>query len=223
MSKRKSVQSTEQGMRSYYEDRAPVYDRVYAYPERQSDLRFLEEYIPGQFVGREVLEVAAGTGYWSQFIAPAADLLLATDAGQSPLGRIAKRNLDLDIVTKIADAYSLDGFDEYFSGLFAGCWLSHVPKKRLNEFLDTVHQRLTPGALILLLDNSSAQCVRLPLSFTDESGNTYQDRTLDDGSIHRVLKNFPTEEELLDLTRLRGTDHKFISLEHYWLFQYVAN
>jgi len=55
-------------MKEYYKERAPVYDRVYAYPERQDDLRELEEYIPAQFDGREVIEIAAGTGYWTQFI-----------------------------------------------------------------------------------------------------------------------------------------------------------
>ena len=32
--------AAEDAMQRYYQDRAPVYDRVYAYPERQSDLGF---------------------------------------------------------------------------------------------------------------------------------------------------------------------------------------
>ena len=56
-------------MKTYYRERAPVYDRVYTYPERQKDLRFLEDYIAKQFTGLDVLEIAAGTGYWTQFIA----------------------------------------------------------------------------------------------------------------------------------------------------------
>ena len=55
-------------MRSYYKERAPVYDRVYKYPERQTDLRFLESYRPRQFSGLKMIEIAAGTGYWTQFI-----------------------------------------------------------------------------------------------------------------------------------------------------------
>jgi len=64
-------------MKEYYQKRAPVYDRVYAYPERQADLRFLEEYIPEQFSGLDVLEIAAGTGYWTQYIAGQAQSILA--------------------------------------------------------------------------------------------------------------------------------------------------
>lgn len=55
-------------MKAYYQERAPVYDRVYSYPERQGDLRFLEEYILQQFSELRVLEIAAGTGYWTQFL-----------------------------------------------------------------------------------------------------------------------------------------------------------
>ena len=55
-------------LKRYYKDRAPIYDRVYAYPERQDDLRFLEGYISAQFAGLDILEVAAGTGYWTAFL-----------------------------------------------------------------------------------------------------------------------------------------------------------
>ena len=46
-------------MRAYYRERAPVYDRVYAYPERQDDLRWLEAAIPAALADRDVLEIAA--------------------------------------------------------------------------------------------------------------------------------------------------------------------
>jgi len=50
-------------MENYYSERAPVYEAVYQYPERQKELRLLESYIPKQFKGKKLLEIAAGTGY----------------------------------------------------------------------------------------------------------------------------------------------------------------
>ena len=38
-------------IRRYYKERAPIYDRVYSYPERQSDLRFLEDKVAVQLAG----------------------------------------------------------------------------------------------------------------------------------------------------------------------------
>ena len=55
---------------TYYAARAAEYENVYAKPERQSDLARLRETVPAYFVGRRVLEVACGTGYWTRLIAP---------------------------------------------------------------------------------------------------------------------------------------------------------
>ncbi len=210
-------------MKAYYRDRAPIYDRVYFYPERQEDLRFLESYIPQQFVGCSVLEIAAGTGYWTQFIATHANSILATDATKEALDQLQRRNLDNLVSTKIADAYSINEITGKFNGVFSGFWLSHVPKQKLKEFLYSMHQILPSGAIVVFVDNSLAQCVRLPLDYTDEVGNTYQNRELGDGTIHRVLKNFPTEKELLEATSGFGTEHKHMELDNFWLFQYIAN
>ena len=62
-------------MRAYYAARAPYYDAVYLKPERAKDIAFLFDYLPAVFAGRSVLEVACGTGYWTQHIAGTAPLL----------------------------------------------------------------------------------------------------------------------------------------------------
>ena len=49
----------------YYRERALEYDRVYLKPERQGDLYRIREWLSTVFDGRRVIEVAAGTGYWT--------------------------------------------------------------------------------------------------------------------------------------------------------------
>lgn len=217
------MKHSDSGMKSYYRKRAPKYDAVYAYPERQKDLRFLEEYIAKQFTGLDVLEIAAGTGYWTQFIAAQANSILATDVVVESLAQIENRPVSKPVPVKIVDAYSLTEIGKQYNGAFAGLWISHVPKQRLSEFLESLHQVLKSGATVLFVDNSIAQCKRLPLSYTDEIGNTFQDRELEDGSIHRILKNFPTERELNEAIRGLGSKTKFRQLENFWLFQYTLN
>jgi len=214
--------NSDAAMARYYSERAPVYDRVYAYPKRQTDLRFLEPYIAEQFDNREVLEIAAGTGYWSQFIIERANSLLATDANQETLDEISSKQLTAPIATKVADAYRLEGVEGPFTGVFAGLWFSHVPKQRRYEFLHAIHQRIEKGAVVVLLDNSSVQCERHPVTATDNHGNTFQDRQLDDGSVHQVLKNFPEQTELDQLTATLGVEAKYLAMDNFWLYQYVA-
>ena len=72
--------SIESSMQSYYAARAEEYDKVYLKAERQADLRAMERWLPPVFAGAAVLEVACGTGYWTQFIARSAKSILAVDA-----------------------------------------------------------------------------------------------------------------------------------------------
>lgn len=213
---------SDSNLKSYYRERAPIYDRVYTYPERQKDLRFLEDYIAKQFTGLDVLEIAAGTGYWTQFIATEAKSILATDAVIESLTQIEKRSISKPVSIKVVDAYCLTEIHQKFNAAFAGLWLSHVPKQRLPGFLETLHQTLEPRATVLFVDNSTIQCERLPLSYTDEWGNTFQDRELEDGTIHRILKNFPTQAELLKAIGDFASNPKFIQLDNFWLFQYTV-
>ena len=207
-------------MQAYYQARAEVYDRVYCYPERQQDLRILEQIIPTLLGGRKVLEVAAGTGYWTQFIAPVAKSVLATDITPGALIQIKQRQGTDEVVCRQHDAYALRELQQQFDGGFAGLWLSHVPKQKLPAFMRSFHGCLVPGAQVVLLDNSAAQRDRLPISHTDNFGNSFQDRVLDDGSVHCVLKNFPGEAELVALAGKRAWDIHYQLLEYFWLFQY---
>jgi demethylmenaquinone methyltransferase/2-methoxy-6-polyprenyl-1,4-benzoquinol methylase len=215
--------SSDSVIKRYYRERAPVYDRVYGYPERREDLLYLKRHIANQFAGRDVLEVAAGTGYWTQFICRKANSILATDVIVEALAQVKQRDGTDTVSTRLVDAYSLDELNQTYTGAFAGLWFSHVPVERRREWLVSLHRRLDPGAIVVLLDNSLAQCERIPLSYSDERGNTYQDRLTDSGETYRVLKNFPTEKELLEATSQLGRDHRFQVLEHFGVFKYVVD
>jgi demethylmenaquinone methyltransferase/2-methoxy-6-polyprenyl-1,4-benzoquinol methylase len=208
------------GLRDYYAARAPEYDRVYDKPERQSELRLIERWLPTAFAGRHVLEVAAGTGYWTRFIAPQAATLLATDAVPQTLEIARSRVQGGKVSYAVADAFALPAALGQFDAAFAGFWLSHVPRRDIGRFLQSLHARLKPGAKVLLLDNRYVEGSNLPISERDAEGNTYQARRLQNGSTHRVMKNFFGEDELLAMIRgvgCRAVYHQWI---HYWALAY---
>lgn len=207
-------------MKAYYKERAPVYDQVYHYPERQNDLRFLEDYVTQSFAGLDVLEIAAGTGYWTQFISQKAQSVLATDIIREVLERLENRNLPSIVRTKVIDAYSLIDISSQFNGAFAGLWLSHVPKQKLKAFILGLHHHLKAGARVIFIDNSAVQCKRLPITDKDVFDNTYQDRLLENDTIYKVLKNFPTRDELLRLVEGISSEAEYIELDNFWLFTY---
>ena len=55
--------STDTALTHYYAARAREYERIYAKPERQSDLERVKAQLPPLFAGCRVLEIACGTGY----------------------------------------------------------------------------------------------------------------------------------------------------------------
>jgi ubiquinone/menaquinone biosynthesis C-methylase UbiE len=208
-------------MQAYYAQRAPEYDAVYHKPERQAELRELEAWLPAQFERRNVLEVAAGTGYWSQFIEPRAASLTLTDASLETL-EIARNRIFGRAVFVQADAYALHADLGSFNAAFAGFWLSHVPIHRRREFLAGLHRLLMPESVVVLIDNRFVEGSSTPLSERDAEGNTWQIRELADGSHHRVLKNFPGEAELQAMIEGLGEDAVYCQTPHFWTFRYLT-
>ena len=68
-------------------------------------------------------------------------------------------------------------------------------------FIETLHRALAPGAVVVMLDNLYVEGSSTPIAYVYAEGNSFQRRTLDDGSQHDVLKNFPTWEELKSASR----------------------
>ena len=210
-----------QELRAYYASRASYYDEVYKKPERRADIAFLKEYLPLRFAGLTVLEVACGTGYWTQDIARMAARLVATDAMTEPMEFARLRPGVERVEFVMADALSLPSNLGRFEAAFAGLWLSHVPVQDRSRFFASLHERLLPGARVVMIDNSEVQRLEHPIRETDGFGNTYQHRRLKDGSVHRVLKNFPTEEELKEMVGSVAESSAYRKLENFWMFQYV--
>lgn len=210
-------------MAAYYARRAASYEQVYAKPERQADLRLMEAWLAQQFSGRRVLEIACGTGWWTPHGAAHAAHWRATDLNPETMAVARHKTLPAGIVQfQTLDAYTLDGLpvEDHFDAAFAGFWWSHVPLARLPGWLDTLHQRLAPGAHVVMLDNRLVAGSSSPVSRRDEGGNTYQMRPLPDGSRHEVLKNFPTADQAIAALGSRARDAQWMACEHYWVLHY---
>ena len=212
-------------LRAYYAARAAEYDRIYLKPERQADLRQIEAWLPAHFAGRRVLEVACGTGYWTRLIAPVVTHMLALDASPETL-EIARRRVPPErMAFTVGDAYALHECmksGQRFDAAFAGFWWSHLPRARLRDFLQGLHACLEPGARVVFLDNRFVPGSSTPVSEEDAQGDTWQQRRLDDGSTHRVLKNFPTEAQLREAVAGLATDVRITTWGHYWALEYLV-
>jgi demethylmenaquinone methyltransferase/2-methoxy-6-polyprenyl-1,4-benzoquinol methylase len=213
--------SEERELAEYYARRAAEYERIYAKPERQADLAVLRARLAKAFAGRKVLEIACGTGWWTQVIASAAAEVSALDAGEEVLAIARAKDYPSGRVTfSVGEAYALPDLGRRHNALFAGFWWSHVPRTRLDEFLRGAARAVAPGALMVFLDNRYVEGSSTPIARRDVEGNSYQVRTLEDGSTHEVLKNFPTEGELIRNASRHGWGANVELLPYYWLLTY---
>lgn len=211
-------------MKQYYAERAKEHDKVYLKPERQDDIKKLHEYLKYAFNGLNVLEIACGTGYWTKIISETASSIVSTDYNNEVLEIASSRDYQLkNIQFYQDDAYFLPKIKGDYTAAFAGFFWSHIPLNKINEFLNQFHSKLDKGAKIIFIDNSFVQGSSTPISRTDEDGNTYQIRKLDNGKEFEVLKNFPSEEFLKIVLNKYSNSIKIKFLEYYWIAEYILD
>lgn len=202
----------------YYSRRAAEYERIYDKPERQHELEWLRHRVPELFRDRTVLEVACGTGYWTQFIAREARHVYACDINEAVLDIAREKPIARGRATFMrGDAITLEGVPGGCDAAFAGFWWSHVKKSELAKFVTNLASKLEPGALVAMLDNTYAEGSSTPISRRDAEGNTYQMRALANGEQYEVLKNFPTAAELAQAVGPVARAAHLETLTYYWL------
>ncbi len=202
----------------YYRERAAEYDAVYDKPERQEDLARLRGQLPPLVAGLRVLEIAAGTGYWTGVLSRSAAAITATDLSAETLELARAREYGGAAVTfRLADAYALGDVPGEFAAAFAGFFWSHVLRADLPRFLAGLSERLGSGAKLIVVDNRYVPGSNHPVSRTTEAGDTYQRRTLNDGRSYEIVKNFPGREQFTADVAGVADDVRWTELPYYWL------
>jgi SAM-dependent methyltransferase len=208
-------------MQAYYARRAAEYDRIYDKPERQADLARLKVILSDHFSGIAVLEIACGTGYWTQIIAGTARAILATDYNREMLKMAGPRDYgDCRVRFEIADAYDLSQITRPQEAAFAGFLWSHIPINRRPDLISALHACLAEGAPVVWIDNRYVAGSSTPIARRDEDGNTYQVRPMADGSRHEIVKNYPGEADLRADFAPRADNIAIQLFQYYWLLSY---
>jgi ubiquinone/menaquinone biosynthesis C-methylase UbiE len=194
-------------MQAYYAARAPEYDDWYLRVGRYSrgpvhDLAWNAEldqatmWLDGLALGGEIVELAAGTGWWSTLLAGKGSLSIY-DASDEPLERARARLVahGLRAHIHVRDAWAEP--DRMVDTLFCGFWLSHVPRARLDEFLAIARRWLKPGGRFAFIDSRpdpQSGAIDQPVA----AGGEVSHRRLADGREFDVIKVYWQPAELED-------------------------
>jgi len=206
-------------LKSYYNERAKEYDKVYLNPDEQEDLQTATQIFQKIFSDKSVIEFACGTGYWTEQISKTAASIFATDINQSVIDIAKSRQFMNNVTFEVADMYNL-AIDQKFDTAFGGFIWSHILLQELDKFLEKISGLVIPGGILVFIDSNPVEGTlhdKKQITKTDDEGNTYQTRILDNGLPHMVLKNFPTKDFILRKLSRIATGIEYISLNHYWV------
>jgi len=210
-------------IREYYGKRAHEYEKIYHRddPVRQAELAEISRLMEELFFGLDVLEVACGTGYWTERIAKSARSITAVDLSEEALKIARKKDITGAKVRFIqGDAYNLKEIDGEFNAGCSNFWFSHIPKARIGEFLDQFHERLGKDSVVFFADNTYVEGVGGKLIRKENDENTYKLRVLDNGTPYEIIKNYYDESELRSILEPRSKGLKIHVGECFWWLRY---
>lgn len=137
----------------YYRARAREYDATSGFDRsaRGALTTALRTFGPG---GR-VLELACGTGQWTEELAQTASQLTAVDASAEMLELNRARVGRPDVRYIQADLFAWSP-DQRYDVVFFAAWLSHVPPQRFEDFWALVGEALDPDGRVFVIDELPA-------------------------------------------------------------------
>ncbi len=203
----------------YYNERAKEYDKVYQIPEEQDDLLKSTKLFQKIFANKSVLEIACGTGYWTEQISKTANSILATDINEAVIDIAKKRSFNDNVTFQVVDLKNLN-VEIKFDSLFGGFIWSHILIQDLDSLLYNLKNLIVGKGEVVFIDSKQIEGSshdKKRITRIDEFGNTFQTRSLENGTIHEVLKNFPSNNFLIEKLSQIATDIEIIDLDHYWI------
>jgi len=184
-------------------------------------MQFVASFVREELSNLSVLEVACGTGFWSEEAAGTARHLTGIDSSREMLAIVGRKQWPAGKTRFLeADAFSLEGVEGDFDAALAVFWISHIAKSRIDEFLDGLHKRVGAGAVVVMADNVFNDGLGGELVRPEGSEDTFKERYLPDGSRHQILKNYYDESELREMFEPRGEDLDLNVGKCYWWLSY---
>jgi ubiquinone/menaquinone biosynthesis C-methylase UbiE len=215
---------------AYYQNRAHEYDEWFFrqgrydrgpelnqqwFREVEEVRRQLSEFKPEG----HVLELACGTGIWTEQLLRQATHITAVDAASEMLAIHRARIQSSAIQYVQADIFEWSPTERY-DIVFFGFWLSHIPPKRFEAFWSLVGIAMKPHGRVFFIDSQYE-----PMSTTkdhhleDEQATTVT-RRLNNGREFSIVKVFYKPDHLQEQLRNLGWNLTIEETGHYFIYGY---
>ena len=163
-----------------------------------------------------ILELACGTGLWTERLAPLATHLTAVDISPEVIAINRERVGAIHVQYRQADLFTWEPDDRY-DFVFFGFWLSHVPPSRVIPFWHRVARAVAPGGQVFFVDSRYHPTSAVRTGSPARPDQVRDRRRLKDGREFDIVKLYYRPEEVVtQLTTLgwhasvRGTANFFL-------------
>lgn len=219
---------TLQEMKEYYRERAREYDEWFYRQGRydrspETNARWFSE-VDEVFAAfdtchltGDVLELAPGTGIWTERLARTASTITAVDASPEMIEVNRVKVASSRVSYFQADLFTWQPERTYDAVVFC-FWISHVPLERLDGFLRSVASALRPGGKVFFVDGrrestSTANNHQLPVE-----DSQVMTRILNDGRAFEIVKNFYNPLDLAARCSRAGLNVDVRETDTYFLY-----
>jgi demethylmenaquinone methyltransferase/2-methoxy-6-polyprenyl-1,4-benzoquinol methylase len=198
-----SLKAALEEQQRYYDERAPEYDdwwlRRGMFDEGEAanarwfdEAAIVQQALKQADLAGDVLELAAGTGIWSQQLVGRARSLTLVDGSVRMLALNPVAG-DPKVQTVTANLFAWQPGRTFDAVAFA-FWISHVPSALLAPFLANVASFLEPGGKVFFVDNLGTPEETAP-HVVGQDGQ-FTKRRLADGRQATIVKNYYLRADL---------------------------
>ena len=211
----------------YYRARAQEYDEWFyrqgyydwgpAFKQRwEQEVQIVREQLHRSVGGAHILEMASGTGIWTQELVKIGGQVTALDASPEMIA-INQAKLGSEQVTyQQTNLFQWQPQRQYDMAFF-GFWLSHVPADRLSPFLQGVGRALKPQGRLFFVDSQRPETAS-PAKRSLQIDDSRESRALNDGRRFEIVKIYYNPRQLTETLRRHGFDIEVQATPNYFIY-----
>lgn len=211
----------------YYRARAPEYDEWFYRSGRydhgpahtkqwQREVEIVQRQLHSGTRCQHILELAPGTGIWTQELAQLGERVTALDASPEMIAINRAKLAAKHVEYVLCDLFQWRP-QQQVDMVFFGFWLSHVPADKLSSFLQAVRTALRPGGRLFIVDSREPDSSN-PRTGTQSLSADRQQRELKDGRRYEIVKIYYDPQTLSAILREHGFDIQVQATDNFFLY-----
>ena len=168
-------------------------------------------------VVNSVLELACGTGIWTQELIKLGERITAVDASKEMIEINHNKLNTANVEYQQLDLFSWEPDKEY-DLVFFFFWLSHVPPTLVDGFLRKVYKSVRPLGKIFIIDYRFEVTSTAKNHFLQNETEIYQRRKLNNGQEFQIFKIFYQPDVLSNKLTLAGFQANVELTDNYFIY-----